>query len=318
MFRKNILRLVFISSALIFCLNNTANSWEPVNHVHERFSVSSLENNNEKEYLANGETSSYIDHPNDINPYIVSILALNDIEHNRRYNEVKEFISWYFSKLNYPDQHGLTGTIYDYVARDGLKHPTGQYDSVDGYAGMFLHLIYRYAKKTGDIELIQHNWSKVEDIAYLIAYLQDNDGLTRALLTTQVKYLMDNGEAYGGLTAYLELLKMTGKDDSSYHQEIRDNIKDGIFTQLYDQEAEMFAWATVDGIASRSSWDRLYPDAYAQLFPIYFEILSDHSRIRDHLWQAFNQKYGDKTADFPIEQRIIYELTRRKMERDSL
>ena len=295
MFRKNFLKLLIVSLTLIFC--------------QVAFPVHASDNTDESR-------SSYIDHPNDINPYIVSIMALNDLEQNRRFKEVKEFISWYFSKLNYPDQHGLTGTIYDYVAHDGLKHPTGQYDSVDGYAGMFLHLIYRYVLKTGDIELIEDNWSKIEDIVYLIPYLQAEDGLTRALLTTQVKYLMDNGEAYGGITAYLELRKMMGKEDSAYYREIRRNIKEGIFRQLYDREKKMFGWATVDGIVSCSSWDRLYPDAYAQLFPIYFEILSDHLELRIQLWQAFVQNYADKTMDFPQEQLIIYELTKRKMERE--
>jgi hypothetical protein len=31
------------------------------------------------------------------------------------------------------------------------------------------------------------------------------------------------------------------------------------------------------------------------------------------LWQEFNKGYGDKIKTFPLEQRMIYELTRKKM-----
>jgi len=45
----------------------------------------------------------------------------------------------------------LTGTIYDFrVTKDGGLEPTGDYDSVDGYAGAFLHLLKMYYEKTGD------------------------------------------------------------------------------------------------------------------------------------------------------------------------
>jgi len=81
-----------------------------------------------------------------IEPYIVSILALNEVENNRNLPQVKRFIQWYFSKLNYPDQQGLSGTIYVYTWDGNAERSTRKYDSVDGYAGMFLQLLRQYGK----------------------------------------------------------------------------------------------------------------------------------------------------------------------------
>ncbi|HHZ18916.1 MAG TPA: hypothetical protein GX391_00150 [Firmicutes bacterium] len=256
----------------------------------------------------------YVMTPEDINPYTVSILALNEVAHDRNLDKVKNFIVWYFENLNYPDRYGLTGTIYDFVHKDGKRQPTGTYDSVDGYAGMFLHLLHQYLLKTGDVKLIKANWNKIEDIVYLLSHLQDEDGLTRALTTTQEKYLMDNCEAYGGVTAYLAISSFLDKGNQKYYKEVQSTIKTGIITHLYQPKKRIFAWATEKGYKSTSRWDVFYPDAYAQLFPLYFNVLSEQPELKKHLWQTFEQKYGHQKHKFPIEQRIIYELTKAKMQ----
>src|SRR4030042_446737 len=48
--------------------------------------------------------------PVDVNPYIVSILSLHSLHQGKHREDVREFIQWYFSRLNYPDKYGLTGT----------------------------------------------------------------------------------------------------------------------------------------------------------------------------------------------------------------
>lgn len=256
----------------------------------------------------------YIMTPGDINPYTVSIMALNEVEHNRHLPEVKNFLTWYFDNLNYPDRHGLTGTIYDYVLRNGKRQPTGHYDSVDGYAGLFLHLLLQYVQKTGDVKLAKDNWHKVEDIVYLLSHLQDKDGLTRALADSHVKYLMDNCESYAGVTSYLALSRFVEKGDTEYYSQIQNTIRKGIFTHLYQSEDKIFAWAVEKGYQSSSNWDTFYPDAFAQLFPIYYGVLNDRQALMTHLWHTFNRKYAGQKHKFPLEQRIIYELTKVKMQ----
>ena len=249
-----------------------------------------------------------------IEPYIVSIMALDQVEHKHHLREVKSFIQWYFSRLNFPDKHGLSGTIYVYELKNGQEKSTLKYDSVDGYSGLFLYLLSRYVDQSGDTELIEKNWGKVEAIAYTLPYLQEKDGLTRALPDSQVKYLMDNCESYAGVSAYIKLRALLGKPSSDYYDVVKASIKKGIITNLYDPETGMFHWATEDGEPSRSSWSVFYPDAFAQLFPIYYDILDETPELRQRLWGVFRYKYADIIRSYPVEQRIIYDLTKRKVE----
>ena len=251
-----------------------------------------------------------------IEPYIVSILALNEVENGRNFPQVKQFIQWYFSKLNYPDLQGLSGTIYVYTLADKLEQSTRKYDSVDGYAGMFLHLLRQYAVKTGDIQLLRDNWTKIEDIAALIPALQDKDGLTWATPKYRVKYLMDNCESYGGITAYLDLRNMVGLGGSLKYHVTLIMIQQGILAELFDTGNAMFFWAKVeDGGKSQSAWNQFYPDALAQIFPVYYGLLADMIPVRSHLWGEFVKIYGTTMPGVPVEQRILYELAKKKMER---
>lgn len=265
-------------------------------------------------------------------PYIVGILALNELEHKRHHQEVKEFIEWYFSKLNYPDKLGMTGTIYDYeVDSAGNETPTYDYDSVDGYSGLFLHLLYRYVVETGDVDILQRYWGKIEDIAYTIPYLQDKDGLTIVFPKSNEKYLMDNCETYGGLTAYLQLRKLAGKNASEndkaiveFYENSRQRIKKGIFN-VYDSnnirhmrniDREKDGKMMLDhDYQVPSVWRIFYPDAYAQVLVLYYDILEDMPQARDRVWQILNKRYTAKIRKYPVEQRVMYELTRNKMQK---
>lgn len=293
--KKSSLWLIGISGILLFALVGPASGAHPAQAIMQLY-------------------ASELEDMNTVSPYIVSILALNEVEHNRNLVKVRQFILWYFSKLNYPDKQGLTGTIYDYVLENGQERPTGEYDSVDGYAGFFLHLLYRYAQRTNELDIPQNNWDKIEDIAYLIPFLQDKDGLTRALSDSTEKYLMDNCESYAGISAYLALRDLLGKGKSAYYNRVRGSIKRGISEQLYEQKKRVFAWGIDNTVKDRSDWKRFYPDAYAQLFPLYHGLLTDNPKLQQHLWKEFNARYAAKASNFPIEQRIIYELTKKTME----
>jgi hypothetical protein len=249
-----------------------------------------------------------------IEPYIVSILALNEVENGRNLNQVKQFIQWYFSKLNYPDSQGLSGTIYVYTLDGNLERSTGKYDSVDGYAGMFLHLLRQYTEKTGDIQLLREHWNKIEDIANLISVLQDKDGLTWAMPQYKVKYLMDNCESYGGIAAYMELRSLVGLGGSlQYHAKLV-RLRKGILEDLYDPGSASFHWAIVeDGTKSPSDWNKFYPDSFAQIFPIYYGLLSDRLSVQKHLWSEFVKHHAAAATGGPIEQRILYELAKKKV-----
>jgi hypothetical protein len=297
--RKKLLQLILSSILLLVCCSGAVSAQQPTQQPAQ--AIMAFYANDLKDMKT-------------IEPYIVSILALNEVEHTRHLTEVKAFIQWYFSKLNYPDKNGLTGTIYIYTLENGREYSTDKYDSVDGYSGLFLQLLHQYVKKSGDVELLRQNWSKIEDIAYTIPFMQDQDGLTRALPGGKVKYLMDNCEAYGGLSAYLELRKLTGQGDSAYYSLVRAAIQAGIRGQFYNPEKSTVAWAIENDVKSPSMGDSFYPGAYAQLFPIYYDVFAETPEVRDNLWRGFAESYKRKGWAMPIEQRIMYALTKTKME----
>ena len=293
--KKKILWLILISSFFLVSLSGISSA------EHAALNIMKL-------YAADLKDMNAVD------PYLVSMLALNEVDHNRHTDEVRQFILWYFSKLNYPDYKGLTGTIYDYVIENGRERSTNSYDSVDGYAGIFLHLVHQYVLGTGDLDILQDNWSKIEDIVYLIPFLQDKDGLTKALSDTNAKYLMDNCESYGGVSAYIGLRTLLGKESSTYYKHVRNAIKKAVLTHLYEPRNGTFDWAVENDNKSPSNWKRFYPDAYAQLFPIYFDLLAGNPELKQRLWKEFTRRYAAKVSGFPIEQRIFYEMTKRNME----
>jgi len=251
-----------------------------------------------------------------INPYIVNIIAIYEMNKQRHIREVKDYIQWYFDHLNYPDQDGLTGTIYDYqINKTGKEISTNDYDSADGYAGTFLYLLNLYHRQTGDKGLLDTHWEKIKDIAYLIPYLQSEDGLSRARLKSKdnAKYLMDNCEAFAGIKSFNELAARTDRARDPFYLETETNIKNGILETLYNIDMKNFYWAIDDTVKHTSSWSTMYPDALAQIFPIYFGLLDVDREKKKTLWQEFSKRYGDKIKAFPLEQWMIYELTKEKM-----
>jgi hypothetical protein len=251
-------------------------------------------------------------------PYIVNIIAIYELNRQRHLREVKNYIEWYLSRLNYPDRQGLTCTIYDYeISLTGEEKSLDHYDSVDGYAGTFLYLLNLYHLHTQDNALIHENWEKIKGIAYLIPYLQQSDGLTVALAPDrdQTKYLMDNCEAYAGMLSFQKLARRSGKKDDSFYPDTAETIRKAVLKILYDRRKNNFSWAMDQGGKHASSWSNFYPDALAQIFPIYFGLLDHDRQKKIMLWRTFQLYYKNKVKDFAPEQRMIYEMTREKMRR---
>jgi len=257
-----------------------------------------------------------IKHDKYVIPYMVNIISIYELSNKRHIREVKNYLVWYLNHLNYPDRYGVTGSIYDYeILMSGEEKPTYRYDSVDGYAGTFLYLLNLYHLRTGDDALINDHWAKIKDIAYLIPYLQKQDGLTIALPQDKVstKYLMDNCESYAGMLAFKQLAKRTGRDDDLFYADTAEVIRKSVLRILYDQERKNFYWAIDDHTRHASNWATLYPDALAQIFPICFGLLDQYPKRTKMLWQEFNKRYKDKVRGFPMEQRMIYQLTQLKI-----
>jgi len=249
--------------------------------------------------------------PVELIPYTVNLYALDLLRNDQDLFLVREYMSWYLNHLNYPDHLDMTGTMYDYaVFSQWEEQSLTRYDSVDSYSATFLMVVWEYFKKTNDTEFIDRNRKALEDIAYTIPFLQDKDGLTWALPGYLVKYLMDNCEAYGGMTAFAELARARGWAVADYYEAIREDIEQGIVKQLYDPRLARFDWALDEERKhSKSKWETFYPDAYAQIFPVLYKVPANDPEIRKHLWEEFNRHHGQSVATAPIEQQVVYRLT---------
>ncbi|OGR51153.1 MAG: hypothetical protein A2049_08815 [Elusimicrobia bacterium GWA2_62_23] len=242
-----------------------------------------------------------------VNPYLNNVIGLGLLQKRSHVEETGAYIQWYIDHLNYPDKHGVTGSMYDYyIGPDGRETAGKGYDSVDSYAATFLILLEKYYSVSGDARLVRRNWGKIKDVAFIISYLQDKDGLVRALPGSDSKYLMDNCECYAGLLAYQRLAEALGYGRQPYYDTVAQAIKKGITEVLYDRAGGFYYWGLAGGVKSGHRPETLYPDALAQIFPALYGVTEDPKPLEDFL-----SRYGSG-AGLPPEQRLILRLAEAK------
>ena len=260
----------------------------------------------------------YLDLPTDfsITPYEVSLYALELVEDPQYRPQVRAFLEVLLANVNNANKYGMSGTVSDFDIKGKTLKLKPVFDSIDGYSGIFLVLFNRYYDLTGDGELFKANWQKIQDIAYTIAFLQQKSGMTIALPDYPVEYLMDNCEAYGGVQGFLQLAqKLQQPVDKVYYQKVADSIKAGVYS-LYSAKTGTFKWSGEKDRNSYSIWEKFYPDAYAQIFSVYYGLLTKEEQ--KYIWDTFIELYpaaGWKNIRLVAkEQAVFCRLTQRKME----
>lgn len=240
-------------------------------------------------------------------PYSVNVMALDALRFPRYYNMVKIYLNWYLASTNSSDRFGLTGTIYDVnVKPNGSENWTVQYDSADAYAGTFLLLMWKYYRATRDRSIADKYHQRLEDMAYMITTLQGHDGLTFVWKGHDSKYLMDNCEAYAGLVAYSKLRHKLWKTKGKPYAGAAASIRQGVLTYLFDATDILFYWGLDrDGSTYDSSWDKFYPDAIAQLYPIAFGLIKPDTPLALHLWRMFSSYFNGWDTE-SVVQRLNY------------
>ncbi|SNZ11256.1 hypothetical protein [Hydrogenobacter hydrogenophilus] len=193
-------------------------------------------------------------------PYFLNLTAINLLPSDPE--KVKSYIRWYLDHLNYPDKYGLTGTIYDYYITENSEVPLYTYDSADSYSATFLFLTYLYAERTNDYQPVRENLRKLKDVAYVIAYLQDTDGLIKALPYVNLKYLVDNIEDVCGLRAFSLLLWKLKDPDWHYYFTLSHNVESSVIKNLMWRGS--VAWAKLDDKLFIAGNSVVYPDLYAK------------------------------------------------------
>jgi hypothetical protein len=228
-----------------------------------------------------------------INPYYSNLAAIGMTRNSANYQQVQNWMQWYINHLNWPDKWGLYGTTYDYDYNNGAETSHNDADSTDSYAATFLSVAWAYYS-TGDANAqayVKTLAYQLDAIGGVIVQTQQSDGLTWAKPDYQIKYLMDNCEAYRGLRD-LALLFGNAFNDTAKQQ-------------FYNAKADLMLQG-IQGMWMNGSWavykdgiDRLigpnfatwYPDATSQMFPVMQGVISPSDSRSIQVYNQFNNAW---------------------------
>jgi hypothetical protein len=237
-----------------------------------------------------------------INPYFANLGAQGWTKDSSKYTLIEAWMHWYINHLNFPDQWGLNGTIYDYDVNGTTETSTGDADSTDAYAATFISLAWAYWE-TGNSSArsyIQSIESDLDTIASVIVATQQPDGLTWSKPDYEYKFLMDNSESYQGLSDAASLFSALGnRSRASYYSQHASQLKQGI-QNLWLSSAQ--GWAVYEdssGNKAAPNFSTWYPDATSQLYPVLHNVVSSSDSHAQTVYTNFNKAWpGWPTLSF--------------------
>ena len=241
-----------------------------------------------------------------INPYHVNLHWMDYLKKgNKPDRHLDTWLRWYLDNLNYPDQHGLTGTIYDYtIYPDGRIESLNDYDSADSYASSFLILLQMYLVRGGELELNTADLQKLADIAWVILTLQNPDGTIRAKPGSEICYLMNNSEAYAGLIAYQDIATRYQLDKREQFLQAAFKLREALFSRWLN--GGEFYWALSPTEAWSCNPQNIYPDRLAQFYPIAYGLLDRQPLLRQSIWTKYSLTGSEVKRYLSTEQGIVY------------
>ena len=256
-----------------------------------------------------------------VNPYFADFAALALLDNAEAYADiVVKYMDWHFDHLNTKEEdfNGLDGTIYDYkvtmkngeIVEERISTPENadSYDTTDSYAATFLTVVNKYFYTTGDSEYLVAHAQDLERIAnVMFATLQN--GLTYAKGNHRVKYLMDNCEVYEGAIAATRIFEEIVLKGKTEYTHMRDNcndlintVKENINTKLWIPLGKYYTpgiTAYVRIPTKLFSWDKYYPHATSQLFPIICGVIEPDTDRAKHLYEKFCENYHWEAFEYP-------------------
>lgn len=204
---------------------------------------------------------------------------------------VENWMKWYLNHLNWPDKWGLYGSIYDYDYNNGALASHNTADSTDSYAATFLSLAWAFYStgNSGAQSFVRTLAYQLDAIGQVIIKTSDSDGMTWALPSYHIKYLMDNCEAYRGLRD-LALLWQNGFNDVA-----KADYYNAAANKMYSSLLGMYLgggrWAYYKDDLGRLPAPNLglwYPDATAQMFPVMQGVLPGTDSRAQATYNTFN------------------------------
>ncbi len=245
---------------------------------------------------------------NYISPYITTIYALDLLKEGFAQEEVKSYITWYAKYANKIDKYGISGTAYDLIIdKNGTVHKLETYDSADGYAGLYLYLVAKYDQKYHDTAFLKSIWTTIADTVYLLLYLQDKDGLTKALADKDytTKFLMDNIESHLGAKAYLYLAQSMHIDAKLY-EGLKNTLKSAILHELYNTLLGEFYWVKEKNTSTLANKDILYPDIFIKIHLLAFWGNELQRTTTVKLWSDILKFFDKYNPAMTMEQLVIF------------
>ncbi|MBI3194509.1 MAG: hypothetical protein HYZ34_08610 [Ignavibacteriae bacterium] len=244
-----------------------------------------------------------------VSPYFSTLAAIGLLEDSARHEHARRYMDWYFRHLNRNDIYGLSGTIYDYeVTPAGEEIQTTLIDATDSYAAMFLVLLQQYVTSTNDTQYMLDHKLQIDTIINVMVATQQSDGLTWAKPDYHLKYVMDNAEVFMGFEAASWLAENVFREpalaDSFSNR--KQHTLNGIRNLLWDSLSNSYKpYIDEAGFGPTANWLIFYPDAVAQLFPIYGEVSPATEQESKQLYTTFNlyhpqwSSISDSGQDFP-------------------
>jgi hypothetical protein len=228
-----------------------------------------------------------------INPYYSNLAAIGLTKNPGSNGTVQRWMQWYVNHLNWPDKWGLYGTTYDYTYNNGVETSLVNADSTDSYAATFLTLAWSFYS-TGDANAqayVKTLYTQLDAIGQVLVQTQQPDGLTWAKPDYQIKYLMDNCEAYRGLADLASLFQNAFGDTAKaqYYSGKASLMLQGINGMWMNG-----TWAVYkDGIGrligpNFATW---YPDATSQVFPVLEGVIPANDPRSVQVYNSFNSAW---------------------------
>jgi len=225
-------------------------------------------------------------------PYYANLAALGLSMDCTYAGPLLRYLLWYLAHLENPDGWGICGTVYDYsFDAHNQELPTYDYDSADSYGATFLTLVRAYYEKAKDRDFLFSCKKNLETISEGIMSLQDRDGLTWAKPGYKVKYLMDNTEVFRGLSdlAFLEEEVYRDIEWAKLLQIKAGTVRKGIQDRLRWGELYLYAMGKRRLPWQKSKLSKWYPDAVAQLYPLWTGVIAPGSNEAKKIYKIFNQ-----------------------------
>lgn len=243
-----------------------------------------------------------------VSPYSANLAVIGLLQSGapNGLNVAERWIDWYFAHLN--SQSAPDGVPYNHFYRaDGggetncvkpgdpaLCHYN---DATDSAATTFFLALWtaHQAHVPDSVFNTPQRRQQVEKLATLVLSLQQSDGLCWAKRDYRVKYLEDNSEVFGGLSALANLERDVFDDAprSAVYHDAAERVRHGILADLYDPKSRLFFIAKFENDGRPpTNLDTWYPDTQAQLWPVLWGVVKPNDPRAQGAARAINDDWN--------------------------